>query len=273
MRLHAIVPLLVFVAVVATSAAARADAPPVALLPVAAERVGLEAMPQMARTDDLLRRVVAARTDVRLLSKIQTAENLASIREMGISCAVDDVRCLGKVAVLVDVDRVLVPILRMDSAATVVRVLVVDRLGRSADAQVTTPALPTEAELGSLVAVALGAELVEQPARPGPTTSTAATPAAPAVVAPPAAEPTAGPRPLLVGGIVTASVGTVACLAGVAGALAVDALLAEPEDYAIRESRMGFGQALVGASVIGGLVGIAGGALVLADTLTEAPAR
>jgi hypothetical protein len=262
MRLRAIVPCLVFVGVVVASGSARADVPPVALLPVAAERVGLEAMPQMARTDDLLRRAVAARTDVRLLSKAQTAENLASVREMGISCAVDDVRCLGKVAVLVDVERLLVPILRIDGASTDVRVLVVDRTGRSAAAHVSTTAPPTEAELRTLVADALAAPLNDLSAEPAAATPAPATMA----TAPTTAE---GPRALFLGGVVTTSVGVVVCVAGTAGAFAVDGLLAKPEDYGVRSSKLLLGQALVGAAVVGGVGAIVGGALLLADVVGD----
>jgi hypothetical protein len=273
MRVHAIVLPFVFVVVLATafgSSAARADASPgalpVALLPVAAERVSVEAMPQMARADDLLRRAVAARSDVRLLSKAQTAENLASVREMGIACAVDDAGCLGKVAVLVDVERLLVPILRIDGASTIVRVLVVDRTGRSADAQVTTTAAPNELELRTLVADALAATLAERASaslKP-PTTL-------PAVDAPVASSPATGdgPRPIFLGGVVTASVGAVVCVAGTAGALAVDGMLAEPEDYSVRQSKLLVGQVLVGAAVVGGVAAIAGGSLLLANVVGD----
>ncbi|MBM4280327.1 MAG: hypothetical protein FJ137_06060 [Deltaproteobacteria bacterium] len=243
--------------------AAASEATPVALLPVAAERVGLEAVPRMTRIDVLLRRLLAARSDLRLLGKDQTTENLAAVREMGIACDVDDARCLGKVAVLVDVERVIVPIVRIDGATTTVRLLVVDRDSHSASAMRAVAAAPAEADLRALVVDALAAPLVDPVvAVEDPTPAVVAAAATPTAVEA-ATTPVArrGPSPLLLAGGVTAAVGVVVGAAGAIGALVVDEQLGAPEDYATRGHRLQLGRALAGAAVGGGLAVVVGGAL------------
>ncbi len=262
-------------------AAAAPDVPtaarrPIALLPVAAERVSLESMPLLQRLNDVLRLGARDVPGVELQDQERTRANLASVRDMGIGCDVDDAACLGKVAVLLDVELVVVPIARIERDRTALRVLVVGIGGAHAEASADLAAEPVPKETRRVIEAALAAYAAAPlPADPAPTPppvpAAAAAPAparvddddGPAVV--PVPEPGVSPM-LLAGGVVTGA-GALLLAGGAAGALTMNALLEAKEPYAARFPKMVAGQVLVGAAAVGAAAGLTGGAMLAAAAM------
>lgn len=231
------------------------DGMSVAIVPVAGERVSLEEVPLFERLDAALRGA-AATAGVKLQAAAATRAQLAAVRDSGIDCDLSDGLCLGKVAVLAEVDRLLVPIARREGNIFHVRMLVVDGASKSrevrGDVSLTDDELANRASARALIDSGMAVVLTEADRPQLATTETAP---APAASAPVAAAPWTG----------VALMGTAGALAvgGTVGAIVFDALLATPEPYQARQGKMAAGQACIVAAAAGA-VGVAVGALLFA---------
>jgi hypothetical protein len=88
-------------------ALALVAARPLAVVPVAAAGMSVGEMQELSSVDEQVR-VAAARDGVSVQSKEQTLAALQSARTAGVSCAVGDIACWKRVAVLSEVELVLV---------------------------------------------------------------------------------------------------------------------------------------------------------------------
>ncbi len=108
-------------------ALAVVSARPLAVLPVTGVHVSLAQLENLSVVDDGLRAAVAAqREDVAVQPKEQTRAALAAARAAGVQCTVGDLPCVRKLAVLDEVELVLIPVAapRPDGSFAVVLTLV-----------------------------------------------------------------------------------------------------------------------------------------------------
>lgn len=240
---------------------------PVAVLPVAVEgRVTLEAYPALKQLDAEIREAARA-AGINLQDLERTTANLESLRGMGISCPGEDAACLAKIAVLAEVDRVVVPVAVVKESSYDLKLVVVDTTQRMQSFPGEVPLSPPEAMRATvrvLVTAALkSTSTVAPPPAPTPTPTPPPNPTpAPTPVAP---EPSAGtPGGLQMAGYGLAAAGGILCIGGGAGALVVDSMLAEPEPFVDREPKLFLGRSLLVAAGVGVLVAGVGGTLIAA---------
>ncbi|HEY4222495.1 MAG TPA: hypothetical protein VGO62_14165, partial [Myxococcota bacterium] len=187
-----------------------------------------------------------------------TRESVAAAAAAGLRCATDDVSCLSKLAVLDDVDRVLVPSVVRAGKTVHARVLAVDAGGASALVAGDIALEPDDAERAAaraLIESALAAPLTTRPQ-----------PSAPAALAPVVrtvddAAPVAQPKPAPLTGLLLASAGAGLVTAGGTTAIAIDLALAKPELWADRAGKtfvglLGLTAAAVGAAALAGGVAV-----------------
>jgi hypothetical protein len=179
--------LFLVVASVATPSVAAGGGDRVAVLPLSATGVALDEVPELERLDSALRRAVSQLPDVRLQPKPDTLAHVAGARDVGLSCTPSDVACLGKLAVLAEVDVVLSPAATLTSGTFEIALTLVERGGatRSSRASLPRPRDELEGATAAAIAQLWGA------ASSAPTAATAEP--APAVAAAPA--PVAAPAP------------------------------------------------------------------------------
>ncbi|MBI1947458.1 MAG: hypothetical protein HYS27_17320 [Deltaproteobacteria bacterium] len=240
---------------------------PVAVLPVAAEgRVTLEELPQLTKLDAEIREAARA-AGVNLQDMDRTKANLESLRGMGISCPGEDAACLSKIAVLAEVERVVVPVAIVKEGSWDLKLVVVDTTQKLQSFPGEVPFEPPEAmraTVRALVSAALRSTSsvapVPTPPAPAPTPTPAPTPAPVA--------PTPAPAPggaFQMAGIGLAAAGGLLFVGGGAGALVVDSMLAEPEPFVDREPKLFLGRSLLIAAGVGVVVAGVGGTLIAAS--------
>lgn len=238
---------------------------PVAVLPVAVEgRVTLEAYPQLKHLDTEIRDAARA-AGVDLLDLDRTTANLESLRGMGISCPGEDAACLSKIAVLAEVDRVVVPVAVVKDTSYDLKLVVVDTTQKLQSFPAEVPFEPPEAmraTVRALVSAALRSTSTAAAAPPPPPPPPVDP--APAPVAPPTPPPAPG-NALQIAGSGLAGLGGVLLVGGVTGALLVDSMLAEPEPYLTREPKLFLGRSLLLAAGLGVVIGGVGGTLIAAS--------
>lgn len=238
---------------------------PVAVLPVAAEgRVTLEAYPQLQRLDAEIREAARA-TGVNVQDFERTKANLESLRGMGISCPGEDAACLAKIAVLAEVDRVVVPVAVIKESYYELKLVVVDTTQRLQSFPGEVPFEPPEAmraTVRALVSAALKSTSALAPLPPPPPPPTVVPTPAPAAPAPTAPPPVGG---LQMAGIGLAAAGGLLAVGGGSGALVVDSMLAEPEPFVDREPKLFLGRTLLIAAGLGVVVAGVGATLIAAS--------
>lgn len=239
---------------------------PVAVLPVAVEgRVTLQSYPQLQRLDAEIREAARA-AGINLQDLERTTANLDSLRGMGINCPGEDAACLAKIAVLAEVDRVVVPVAVVKESSWELKLVVVDTTQKLQSFPGEVPFEPPEAMRATvrvLVSAALKSTSSVAPPPPPPTPTPTPTEPTPAPVA-----PTPPPAPgggLQMAGIGLAAAGGLLCVGGGAGALVVDSMLAEPEPFVDREPKLFLGRTLLVAAGVGVLVAGVGGTLIAAS--------
>ncbi len=227
----------------------------VALAPLIAERASLDELAAFEHLDGALRKGVASVPGVHLQDAGVTRANIDAAAGAGVACGGRDRACLGKLAVLAGVERLLVPSATRTGGVMTVSLFVVDGGARSADVRSLLPVGPDDAQRAA--------------ARQLATRALAAVLAAPvadargegARVAAPRGAPRAAPFPL--GGAVLLAAGGGVAAAGVAGAFVTNELLATPEPYADRSDKLFFGQASLVVAAAGVAAAAAGGAVLL----------
>jgi hypothetical protein len=235
---------------------ALANGAPVAIIPVAGERVTLEEVPLYERIDALLRQAASGH-DVTLQPVDVTKAHLGTLRDSGIDCNLDDRVCLAKIAVLGEVARLLVPVARREGSVFHMRVLVVDGTGAGREVKGDVTLSDDNAADRRLATALVRAALV---------TTLDAAPVmarAPAEKPPEEAPPEAPAAPLPVLGLSVIGGSAAIALVGGVGAAIVNEQLGTPEPYADRQTKMAIGQAcLVGVGA--GFIGAAFGGLLVA---------
>jgi hypothetical protein len=239
---------------------------PIAILPVAAEKVTLEAVPQLERLDEALRKGARSLPGIDLQEKARTEANLRSVREMDIKCDVEDTSCLSKIAVLTEVGRIIVPIARLDGTTYRLRVLIVNTSGGARRIERDVPADANDEAL--LIAART---LVDDLLRLLPADAAADPP--PPLDPPPPPPPDVVPEPtpvakgrtdpLFVAAAATTAAGALLVVAGGTGAILVDTTLGSPPypAYSEREKLQTFGLVLLGATTLGVVTAGVGGVL------------
>ena len=231
-----------------------------ALLPVRAAEATLDDAPTLARLDAALRR-----NDTALLDVDATVENVAAARDAGVVCAATDRLCLGKLAALADVERMLSPVARRTRSGWHVIIVVVDAKAHAATLAADVGDPPAQAR--SLVERALSIAL------PDPSTivtaSSAAAPTSSSSVRAPATTSTSTSTSTAaraftdvdVAAMVLAGAGAALMAGGVVAAGAMEVALQTPEPFADRTTKLFAGQAGV-VALVAGAVAAGGGVAV-----------
>jgi hypothetical protein len=238
----------------------------IAILPVAAEKVTLEAVPQLERLDDALRKGARNIPGIKVQDEARTTANLQSVREMDIKCDVEDTSCLSKIAVLTEVGRLVVPIARLDGTTYSIRMLIVNTSGGAKRVEKELPADATDDALESatrtlveelLRALPPNAPAEKEPPPPPPPNEIKDPP-------PPPVEKTPLP-PMFVAGVGTAAAGGLLFLGGATGALLVDNQLGTPPypAFSEREKLQTLGKVLIGSAAVGVIAAGIGGTLIV----------
>ncbi len=235
---------------------------------------------RMGKVDEAVRRAARDLPQLDVQEASRTTAKVDSVADMGIVCGSEDAVCLGKVAVLVDVDRIVAPSVRFERDRTWLKILVVAGNGAHSEAEAWLDGDPRAGDVKSVIEAAFAAapsapfpaaaadppaETPAPPAPPAPDAS-AAPAAAPAAAAPeeraPVAAPPAAPSPelppLFLAGAVTAGVGAVVTAGGVLGALVMDNEVAAKADWTDRGPKQLLGQAFIGVAAVGGAAVVAG---------------
>jgi hypothetical protein len=243
-----------------------------AILPVVADESSVDDVAPLQKLERRLRQG-AAGTTVAVQDADTTRANMAAARGVGIDCRSSDAACLGRLAVLADVERVLVPIARREGALFHVRVVIVDSDGRSSEVSDDVPLEPEPAAreaVRTLLLRALTTEIVRDAgsasAPPQARTAPSATARPPEPAAAAAAGPDEAAPPLVVLGSALAVTGALVGVGGGIGAVAVEASLDRPESYANREPKQRLGAALLAATAVGAAVAVVGAGIAWAAT-------
>ena len=237
---------------------------PVAVLPVASEgRVTLEEYPQLQRLDAEIREAARA-TGANVQDYDRTKANLESLRGMGISCPGEDAACLSKIAVLAEVDRVVVPVAVIRDSYWELKLVVVDTTQMLQSFPGEVPFEPPEAMRATVRALGSAAlkstSTMAPPPPPPPTVEPT-----PAPVVPPAPAPPPVGGAIQMAGIGLAAAGGLLVIGGGSGALVLDSMLAEPEPFVDREPKLFLGRSLLIAAGLGVVVAGVGATLIAAS--------
>ncbi|MCC7073335.1 MAG: hypothetical protein IT383_18630 [Deltaproteobacteria bacterium] len=241
---------------------------PVAVLPVAAEgRVTLEELPQLTKLDAEIRDAARA-AGVNIQDQARTTANLESLRGMGISCPGEDATCLAKIAVLAEVDRVVVPVVVVREKFWDLKLVVVDTTQKLQSFPGEVPFEPPEAMRATvrvLVSAALRStsSVAPPPPLPPPPTPLAVPTPAPAPAPTPAPPPSGGG--IQMAGIGLTAAGGLLLVGGGAGAWYFHEALGTPEPYVDREPKIFLGRSLLIAAGVGVVLAGVGGTLIAAS--------
>jgi hypothetical protein len=223
--------------VAAPRASASDTAAPVAVAPVAGERMSLDVLEEL---DGVLREAASSFPGTTVLDKATTQANIRAVRDAGVDCESEDAACMNKVAILAGVSRLLIPIAKRDGdRGCQVRVLVVDGSGGSAEVPgglIPTSSEPEQRRLAAKLIIGAALNLpIEHPgdaAEPTPEPTPPPTP-------PPTPEPApvaSAPLPVVPLGVI--GTGGVLLVGGTAGWIAAEIALGEPERYEKRTGKM-----------------------------------
>jgi len=259
-------PVLLAVALASSSANAGADR--VALLPLAAEGVALDEVPELQRLDAALRRALAGLGDVRLQTKTDTLAHVAGAREIGLTCPPTDAACLGKLSVLAEVDIVVAPSVSLGTDAFEVSFHLVERGGSLKQSDATLPRAAERLDAAASAAVRL--LWVQTASAPAAAEPVVAEPVVtePVVAAPEPPPPTGAPVDVAP----AAPASPIAATTTQPTPSTADAPEAEGEDSGLLWALVGTGVGVVAlAAVVGGVVG-AVALFALAPPAAEGPA-
>jgi hypothetical protein len=260
---------LLLSALVATPSAA----PRTALLPLSTS--GQVDLDEVSRVEAALRAAAQQSGALALVSREDTARQLSAARDMGLSCAgPDDVACWGKVGIISEFARIVVPTLE-DSAgqARVLRVLVIDvEAGRQAGvAEARFSPGELDAAARDVITRALAGGTLSPPVdqeRPAVEERAPAPQATTADAAPAADAPGDGFDALLWVGAGGAALGALTAVTGVGGALFFESQFWDTTlSSADREAAKPGARVLWGVAIAGGVVGLSAGALAAVSVI------
>jgi hypothetical protein len=262
--------------------------PSVAVLPVVADGVTADTAPRLKRIEETVKRAARDVSSITVQDDARTRIGLASVDEMGIRCDPGAASCLGKIAVLLEADRVIAPIIKLERDKTAVRILVVGPHGEHAEASGDAAVDPSAAELAGLIADAFALPLTggadppatsittpTTPTTPPPTTTpptttppttttpTTTTPTPPTTTPPTTTPPAAPPSSRMLTGAAVAGGGALLVALGGAGAVWANLALSKPDDYdTVRVPEMITGQLALGVAALG-VAGVVGGCVLV----------
>lgn len=270
----------------------------VAIIPVAADRVSVQDVKRLEALDTRLRRAARKVPGHEVQPRETTSAHIDAARELGLTCAIDDALCAGKLSVLAEVDMVVLPIVGLGDGAVALTLLLFGPGDTEPRAEVVAT-VPESALHEATLTALLTTLLVEQPAPlthrtvapdaatlPAPA-ATKADPAPPSTgeapptrADPPPAEeaPTASSdgrgggwlgTALVVAGGIGAAVGLLGAVAFAGGAGVIELLLNFPRDYQERLALQLFGVGMLAGVAAGVVVAGLGGAVAAGSLFVE----
>lgn len=234
----------------------------IAVAPLVTERVGLDELDLYRRLDEALRTGARSLPDISLQDASTTSQTINELQQAGLTCDAEDAPCLGKVAVLAGVSRLVVPTVRRSRDLFSIRLLVVDGSGAAIMIDGVVP-LTTQGKAG-FPKQATRALMERAVAEPIGATAAPAAAVAPAADTGPTSED-AAPRPTPWLGIGVISAGGALALAGGAGAVASELALGTPAPFEVRAPSIIAGQLSVAVVAVGLAAAGVGTYLVLSE--------
>jgi len=279
--------VLLFLVGAQLSSVARADDTPprVAVFPLAGESVSVTDLPTIDAIDGEIRRSVKAKVGASLQPRDATMTHVQVLKDVGLVCAIDDIDCQSRIAIMADVDLAILALVSLRPGDHALRMTLLERSTSTIVARVEGPIAESGPSRVHDVDVLVTRLLVERANDAPPTPAPVAAQTPPTTPAPPTAD--AAPPPvsetapavvddasplawwMLVGGGALAAGAAVALVAAVGGALGVEVVLSNPMPWTLRQPLALAGQAMLVGAVIAGAALVVGGGVAGASFLVE----
>jgi hypothetical protein len=266
-------------------------APRVAVFPLAGESVSVTDLPTVDAVDGEVRRAVQKRIGAALQSKESTMTQVQVLKDVGLVCAIDDVDCQTRIAIMADVDEAVIGVVSLRPGAHALSLTLIDRETSQIVAAVFGPIAPVAPSRAADIDALVEKLLVERP-KPAPrvpdVTPEPTQPEDKIVDAAPDAVPvkfaessTATlPRPssdeetsiaswLLIGGGVVAAGSGVAAIGALGGVVGLEVLLSSAMPWTLRVPLTYAGQVLLVVAALSTFVLVVGGATAAASLFIE----
>lgn len=256
------------------AAFADADAPRVAVFPLAGESVSVTDLPTIDAIDGEIRRSVKSKVGASLQPRDATMTHVQVLKDVGLVCAIDDIDCQSRIAIMADVDLAILALVSLRPGDHSLRMTLLERSSSTIVARVEGPIAETGPSRVHDVDVLVTRLLVDRandapvsktpvnPSPPPPEDAVAPTDPPSPAPAPPAAVDESSPLAwwMLVGGGAMAAGAAVAFVATVGGALGIEVVLSNPMPWTLRQPLALTGQAmLVGAALATAALIVGGG--------------
>lgn len=277
--------VLLFLVGAQLSFVARADDTPprVAVFPLAGESVSVTDLPTIDAIDGEIRRSVKSKVGASLQPRDATMTHVQVLKDVGLVCAIDDLDCQSRIAIMADVDLAILALVSLRPGDHALRMTLLERSTSTIVARVEGPIAESGPSRVHDVDVLVTRLLVERandaPAPPAPVVAPAPSPEQAKTVEEPASSPNAAApvvdeaSPLawwmLVGGGALAAGAAVAFVAAVGGALGVEVVLSNPMPWTLRQPLALAGQAMLVGAVVASAALVVGGGVAGASFLVE----